>query len=717
VTLISPTILEFAGLLSFVFFICIFVMRQGVDRPRAIIDAFLLLAIVSYASTEILGLLGQIAFYPFLFFWIVANGWAGYQIWQRRHRRWLMWKWEHKFPFWIVVAFASVTLFIALTAEPNNWDSMTYRLPRIEHWIQDGSLAYYPTSIGMQNFGPLAEILLLQTRVLSGSHRFYLLIQWVSMLCSISAVFRITRQLGGNTTQAWIACAFLATLPIGILESTSTQNDYVVAALLVSFVSLGLQAITEARASLWLVLAAAAAGLLTGLVKPTGYLLGVGFAVWFSISLATRVSLTVVVTRAAGIMVLLAIFIAPFATRFATSLAEVSEIVAKDIVNGSFGVKQTLDNLIRGYVLNLLTGIQKIDTLTSDATKTITSQLGLDTHRQETSIQGYAFSKPPVGQLVLHEDYGPNPIHLIVVTAALALTASRWPESTPTLLLLYWGAWLIGVAALAAVLRWNPWAVRYHLAAFALVAPAVATAWPTKWSDSKKAVAFFLALAIAGIPALFFSYSRQLIPLSQDKPSYLTSPPIERLFFNRRQLLPYYRDAVDVFVQSNASQIGLVMGDDSWEYPIWTMLRERKLGHFIRIEHVAVDDERWPLGPFTPDVLFWDRGEAPPRAVDRGSSQSTCRCSSMPLHKVLDTETSETGGRPHAQQSGWLLSQGRRTKKSYRRRRRALGARCRLFDEPLGKCLGQRRDGELLLVAQDRAHRSQNVPDPRRGES
>ena len=43
--------------------------------------------------------------------------------------------------------------------------------------------------------------------------------------------------------------------------------------------------------------------------------------------------------------------------------------------------------------------------------------------------------------------------------------------------------------------------------------------------------------------------------------------------------------------------------------------------------------------------------------------------------------------------------------------------RRRLFDEPFGQRLGQRRDGELLLVAQDRANSAQNVSDAGRGKS
>ena len=44
-------------------------------------------------------------------------------------------------------------------------------------------------------------------------------------------------------------------------------------------------------------------------------------------------------------------------------------------------------------------------------------------------------------------------------------------------------------------------------------------------------------------------------------------------------------------------------------------------------------------------------------------------------------------------------------------------SRRRLFDEPIRQRLGQCRNGELLLVAQDRTNSAQNVSDERRGKS
>src|SRR5215831_2674356 len=124
---------------------------------------------------------------------------AALPVWCLRAGAVAFWRFKISTGLLIVAAIGAVTLFIALTTVPNNWDSQTYHLPRVEHWIQDRSLAFYPTSIMRQNeLGPVAEILLLQTRILGGSDVFYPLVQWISMVCAVAAVFRITRQLGGD---------------------------------------------------------------------------------------------------------------------------------------------------------------------------------------------------------------------------------------------------------------------------------------------------------------------------------------------------------------------------------------------------------------------------------------------------------------------------------------------------------------------------------------
>jgi len=129
--------------------------------------------------------------------------------------------------------------------------------------------------------------------------------------------------------------------------------------------------------------------------------------------------------------------------------------------------------------------------------------------------------------------------------------------------------------------------------------------------------ALLLVLSLTSLPVLFFNESRGLfprpsLPWGQSHPSYLTRTANERLFKNQEQALGPYQSAVDSIVYEKVSQIGLVLGPDSWEYPIWRLLRDRKLDYSVRIEHVApAGSSHWPLGTFAPDVLFWSHGEAP----------------------------------------------------------------------------------------------------------
>jgi hypothetical protein len=604
--------------LPFAFIVGLSLMRfaQGADRPRAVVDGYLGWAIVSYASAELLGAFRQIGFLPVFAIWGAADAWLLYRLWCLRARAAAFWRFKISTGLLIVAVIGAVTLFIALTAAPNNWISQTHHLPRVEHWIQDRSLAFYPTSKPTQNeYGPIAETLLLQTRILGGSDVFCLLVQWVSMVCAVAAVFRITRQLGGDEQQCWIAAVFLMTLPIGILQSTNTQNNYVVAALLACGVTLGLEAMAEPRAALGRIVAAAAAFGLSGMAKPFGFLFGAGFAVWFAIGLSRRVALLDWLGRAAGVALVLALAIAPFASRYLAVRGGTPRPHETLLFNGSFGVRQTVDNLFRNVVSNLVTRAPSIDAVTIRAAQSVATALTLDTYRLDTTMtlgRWQPAEEPLTGLPMFAEDTAPNLFHTILIIFALGAVAARWRRPAPAARRIYWIAWLAGIVVFAAVMRWQLGITRYQLPAFALAAPIVATAWPQRWSRSRGAVALLLLLGLSSLPFLMFNHSRQLVPLfrGRDRPSYLTQSAMERLFFNQPELLGPYQSAIEAIARSNASQVGLILGSNSWEYPVWRMLRDRKLNHPVRIEHVNVSGTpRWPLGPFFPDVVFWSVGE------------------------------------------------------------------------------------------------------------
>ena len=127
-------------------------------------------------------------------------------------------------------------LVLAIFYPPNNWDSMTYHLPRVEHWIQNKNLMSYPTSNPRQLFSqPFAEYFILHFRLLTGDDYLSNTVQFVSMLGSVITVSLVIRCLGGSGKWQLLGSVICLTLPTGISESVTTQNDYLASFYSVTF--------------------------------------------------------------------------------------------------------------------------------------------------------------------------------------------------------------------------------------------------------------------------------------------------------------------------------------------------------------------------------------------------------------------------------------------------------------------------------------------------
>ncbi|MGG7666722.1 ArnT family glycosyltransferase [Dyadobacter sp. BHUBP1] len=125
---------------------------------------------------------------------------------------------------------ASITLVVALAAIPNNQDSLSYHLSRLGYWIQQGNVAHYASHIERSiSFSPFSEYVHLHTFLLSGSERYFQLLQWCCLAGVLALVSMIIRLFSNSRAALRIGMCFAATLPIVVLESMTTQNDLVVA--------------------------------------------------------------------------------------------------------------------------------------------------------------------------------------------------------------------------------------------------------------------------------------------------------------------------------------------------------------------------------------------------------------------------------------------------------------------------------------------------------
>ncbi|MHA1369901.1 MAG: hypothetical protein ACTSRA_09340 [Promethearchaeota archaeon] len=127
-------------------------------------------------------------------------------------------------PLWLVIG---ITAWIY---PPNNYDSMTYHMPRVIHWIQNQSIGYFPTPIDRQNvMGPGAEYLLLFFQLITDSDEIANLVQFLSFILLFFSTYYIVRTL--RLPLKWRSFVILITMtaPIAIMEASNTKNDLVAA--------------------------------------------------------------------------------------------------------------------------------------------------------------------------------------------------------------------------------------------------------------------------------------------------------------------------------------------------------------------------------------------------------------------------------------------------------------------------------------------------------
>ncbi|MCW2963317.1 MAG: hypothetical protein JWO17_569 [Actinomycetia bacterium] len=167
-----------------------------------------------------------------------------------------------------VLASSLYELVLVLGAPPNNWDSLTYHLTRAADWAQHGGahwIANAPTD-RINEFQPLAEQQVLLFFVTSGRAALFALPQWLAGLAAVVGVFGVSARLGFAPRTAAFAALLFGSFPLVALESSTSQNDLVAAALPIVAAALVLGG---SRAEL--ALAGLALGLALGVKLTTAY--------------------------------------------------------------------------------------------------------------------------------------------------------------------------------------------------------------------------------------------------------------------------------------------------------------------------------------------------------------------------------------------------------------------------------------------------------------
>ncbi len=455
------------------------------------------------------------------------------------------------------------TFLIAVVAAPNNWDSMTYHLSRIVHWKQNQSLAFYPTDIQRQlHSNPLAEYISLNTYILTGSDQFLNLTQWIAMFMSLMSVSLIAEIFGANIFGQIAAVSVCFSLPMGILQSTSTQNDYVLAFFITAFVLFTLKYVNEKKGSNLLLLFA---GMTLGfaiLTKATAYLFSIPFIVWFSVLLVREKKYWPIFVVAALVLIINFSHYYRNYSHYRSILGPTAEGEYK-YLNEKITPKTLLSNSVRNAALSAGTPFLSLNNIENRTITKVFSILKISISDPKTTWTGTSFGIMPI---TLHEDYDGYFVSFILLALSLyCITKSRQINSEIK-------SYIIAITAafllFSLILKWQPWNNRLLLPLFVLTNPFIGLCIGQK-QKSARIKATLIIILISTIPWVYFNKTRPVFGAK----SIFTTTRVDQYFINRPTLIKPYLQALKLVHNEKCNNVGLKTGEDGWEYPFWALSR------------------------------------------------------------------------------------------------------------------------------------------------
>jgi 4-amino-4-deoxy-L-arabinose transferase-like glycosyltransferase len=479
----------------------------------------------------------------------------------------------------------ATTALIAVVAAPNNWDSMTYHLARVVHWLQNATVAHYPTSnLRQLQHPPFAEFVVMHTFLLSGGDGLANLVQWFATAGSALGVALIALSLGAQRTGATVAAVICVTIPMGILQSTSTQTDAMASFWLVCTVYFGLRCLdhcTDSHLQFGDVLAAGASLGFGVLTKDTIYIFALPFLVVWGVLLlrrSARLAIRVVTVASVAVLLLNAGHYARNWQTFGAPLGPRED--ATRYVNQVHTLAAITSNVVRNIGIHLGTPSARANALLERAVRGVHLLVGIAPDDPRTSWKGMPFE---VVGLSRHEDYAGNPLHLLLFFGCFAGMIAV-PRMRKLHLAWYAGSVAAGFLLFSFVLRWQPWHSRLVLPLFVVASPFMACLL-LRAVGKRLAVATAALLLVASIPWVGWNQTRPLFGAR----SVLHAPRDAQYFFDQAELRAPYDEAVRLVVASHCTRVGLLIGGNAWEYPLWRMMRPEGQSP-IRVRHVGVSN-------------------------------------------------------------------------------------------------------------------------------
>ena len=535
----------------------------------------------------------------------------------------------------IIFTILSICLLTAVIAPPNNWDVMSYHMPRVMHWIQNQSVAHYPTNNTRQiSFPAGAAYIVTQLQIVTGNDLFANCVQWMAFLGSIIGISLITNILVGANAEL-IGSLVCASVPMAIMQSTTTQTDLVVTFWLVCFTYFIFRSDHYSESDIFWLSASIGLGILT---KPTAIIFGFPLGIVLAIRISkyyfdveykkiSKVSIQLLVnTLAKTSMKILFITIGSLFLSIPSywrNLQTFGSFLGDDgnnTKNNILGLTSLISNILKNLGINFI-----IPGFWSIIQYIHTYILHVDINEPNlnfTDINKYITLTGSLRYLSPNEDFVGSPIHLFLFLVAVCVLLVNFINSrkhqdlglraevnanSPN----YYELLILGMVIIVCfiihclLLKWQPWGNRLLLPLVVLTSPLITYLLIHIF---KKKTRQFILVSLATI-SLIYSLTTMRHPLvalpilsadqGKEQSSSILSLKRQDIYFSgvQKELKYPYEKAIDLINQSKCKSVGFVLGYGDIEYPFWTLLDKD-----VKIKNLNVNNSSSQSQPEFPEL-------------------------------------------------------------------------------------------------------------------
>lgn len=547
------------GLLPYIALILLFYALpfQNKDYRERFLYALVIWGVYIFCATELLNFFHAITFSAILCSWLIFIAVCSISLFYNKKTIPNIPKFHKDITsalILLIIILCIIPLITGLIYPPNTYDSMTYHLPRIEHWIQNQSLAMYPTNIERQNASsPFAEMILLHLRILAGNDILYNSLQWLSYASCILLASFIAKLLGAQIKGQIFSSLFCTSISMAILQASSTQNDLVVSLWLVSALSLLL--LWYKNNTLFSALMFGCSIGLACITKGTAFAYGLPMVVFFGCYSLFHAKERFFYACFAGFCALL--ILTPFSIR--------NYLYVQDIFGGSTMKITALQTHSPNYILanlfcmifvNFDCGDSFLYAKITDLAVWVFSLLHIDT----SLLFPYFGSFLQRSKFIVQEGNVLNYFHFILILLSLCFIKKY------TRIQRYYVFLILSMFIVFSIsINWQLWVSRLLLSFFILYSPILGIGA----EKVKKAFSYVLIVLLVA-NTFYINIKNKSRPLSVNAVKHVIEKREQNYFLGNQLFYESYKAAIDDLLQYHT--IGLIIGTDSYEYPLWALL-------------------------------------------------------------------------------------------------------------------------------------------------